>query len=135
MHIIHSGTMKVDPQRSWTKQIASGGLTSLSKLSIVFWCAVVAFSAISLKNEHTLLSSLFTTSNGKVVRLRIPSDLDSESTRRLSLNLGGGACEWQVSSIVFIIRRIIITHVNLCHQHSLLLTMCLMIYLSIRLLL
>ena len=85
------------PQRGMPVQLVVGRMASLPKLSLVLWCALVAFSVISLKKEHNALTSLFTVSDGNLVRLKIPSGLDSESTRRLSLNLGGGACQWTVS--------------------------------------
>ena len=47
--------------------------------------------------ESNLLSLLFTIQNGRMVQLKIPSDLDPESARRLSLNLGGGACHSFIS--------------------------------------
>jgi hypothetical protein len=72
----------------------------MTKPRLAFWGAIFVFSIVSLNNEYKLLSSMFTISSGKVIRLRIPPDLDPEITRRLSLNLGGGACEWQVRSLL-----------------------------------
>lgn len=82
------------------KRLVVWAMPSSSRLSIVFWGAILAFSVLSINNEHVLLSSLFRFSDGNLVKLHIPSGLDTESIRRLSLNLGGGDCEWQVSGIM-----------------------------------
>jgi hypothetical protein len=92
-----NAALKTDRQHNWATKLVIGSLAS-SRLYVVFWCAVLTFSLVSLNNEYKLLSSLVAVSDGRLVQLRIPSDLDPESTRRLSLNLGGGACQWQVST-------------------------------------
>eukprot|EP00956_Cyclotella_meneghiniana_P026525 scaffold57506_cov63-Cyclotella_meneghiniana.AAC.1 len=77
------------------KRFTVWAMPSSSRMSIVFWGAILAFSVLSINNEHVLLSSLFRFSDGNLVKLHVPSGLDTDSTRRLSLNLGDGACMWE----------------------------------------
>ena len=83
-------------QRGLPAQLV-GRMALSSKLSLALWGAIILFSVINVNKEYKVLTSLFTISDGNLVKLKIPSELDPESTRRLSLNLGGGACQWTVS--------------------------------------
>ena len=65
--------------------------------------AAILYSVDYVFVEQTYLSSLMYKNkdhpyeyDGHNVKLRIPSELDPESRRQLSLNLGGGNCLWQV---------------------------------------
>lgn len=81
--------------------IVAGGLSSLMKGGLIFCSAMLTYSVVNNFDEGDILSYLGRASSKAgskaAVKLHIPSGLDDETRRSLSLNLGGGDCLWQVS--------------------------------------
>jgi hypothetical protein len=81
--------------------IAAGGLSSLIKGGLIFCSAMLTYSVVNNFDEGDILSYLRRASSKAgskaAVKLHIPSGLDDEMRRSLSLNLGEGECLWQVS--------------------------------------
>jgi hypothetical protein len=77
-------------ERNLLKEIGIWTMASATKGALALSCAIVIYS-VFIFNETDYLS--FT---NKSVKLQIPSVLDPEARRKMSLNLGGGKCLWQV---------------------------------------
>lgn len=86
--------------RSLIRDIVAGGMTSMFKGCLIFCSAMFAYSVLSNFNNknfiHQVRRSTSRSSTNTAVKLHIPSGLDQEQRRGLSLNLGGGECLWQV---------------------------------------
>ena len=61
--------------------------------------AVAILYSVDVSLEKKYLSTIYDPYQHRHVKLRIPSELDLESRRQLSLNLGRGNCLWQVRNM------------------------------------
>ena len=76
-------------EKAWKGDVVRGGVTSLAKGALLFLSALMVYTAIPANNYLPDLSS-------RAVKLYVPSELNEEHRRALTLNLGGGDCLWQV---------------------------------------
>ena len=73
------------------KRTKKGALAAVGAVAILY--------SVDVSLEKKYLSTIYDPYQHRHVKLRIPSELDLESRRQLSLNLGRGNCLWQVRNM------------------------------------
>ena len=70
-----------------------GGVNTLAKGAVIFLSAFAVYTVYPVARD---LADSVKPFSDRVVKVHVPSELDGDSRRALTLNLGGGDCLWQV---------------------------------------
>lgn len=92
-HRSSRGRLSQDIQRDLVKDIVMGGVNTLAKGAVIFLSAFMVYTVYPVARD---LADGVKPFSGRAVKVHVPSDLDGDSRRALTLNLGGGDCLWQV---------------------------------------
>jgi hypothetical protein len=76
--------------RSDLADIGIGSVNSMARAGLAFVCAILTYTVMVFDESKYHMPSK------ELAKLQIPSELNAESRRKLSLNLGNGKCLWQV---------------------------------------
>ncbi|KAL3793420.1 hypothetical protein HJC23_001868 [Cyclotella cryptica] len=86
-----SSRSKRRPQ-SVLKDVAWGGLATLAKAALLFISAAMFTTVLNREDEW---KSHYLSRKRRSVKLHVPSGLDENTRRALTINLGGGECIWE----------------------------------------